>query len=399
MVQASSNCSYQAIQEYLQLDKDNNKLTSLRPVLHWETPTFVAVDLYVSAITEVGWLNEFTAWNPADFCGITVMTVRKEMLWIPDVTILENIRTEFSTQESPYVKLMSNSFAVLGQTYTMTTACKMDLYLFPFDIQSCTLTLQSLMHNIEEFTINAYSNASMLTLTSKQFFQNQGEWDLVSINMSKTRAQSSGRQWDQLTYTITIKRRPLLYVVIFLLPILYFLVLDLASFFIADDGGEKLSFKVTLLLAISVLLLILHDMLPSTSDKLPLIGVYCSIIFTFTAISLLETMLVIFLQNCSIQVIRKQCEESSTTLQDTEERAPQNTPDISAGTNGESCSTAVLQQIITELQKACQQKKTHQQKMSRWTKVAKVIDKTFFVIYLFGVMLFLLKICEAWLNS
>src|SRR4029434_8543124 len=35
-------------------------------------------------------------------------------------------------------------------------------------------------------------------------------------------------------------------------------------------GGEKLSFKVTVLLAISVLLLILHDILPSTDQKTPL---------------------------------------------------------------------------------------------------------------------------------
>lgn len=69
-----------------------------------------------------------------------------------------------------------------------------------------------------------------------------------------------------------MKRRPLLYVINFLLPILFFLSLDLASSFIADHRGEKLGFKVTVLLAISVLLLILNDILPSMSNKTPLIG-------------------------------------------------------------------------------------------------------------------------------
>lgn len=69
-----------------------------------------------------------------------------------------------------------------------------------------------------------------------------------------------------------MKRRPLLYVINFLLPIVFFLTLDLASFFIADHRGEKLGFKVTVLLAISVLLLILNDILPSMSNKTPLIG-------------------------------------------------------------------------------------------------------------------------------
>jgi uncharacterized membrane protein YoaK (UPF0700 family) len=67
-------------------------------------------------------------------------------------------------------------------------------------------------------------------------------------------------------------RRPLLHVINFLLPILFFLCLDLASFLISDQRGEKLGFKVTVLLAISVLLLILNDILPSMSNRTPLIG-------------------------------------------------------------------------------------------------------------------------------
>ena len=64
----------------------------------------------------------------------------------------------------------------------------------------------------------------------------------------------------------------MLYAMNFILPLLYFLVLDVASFFINEARGEKLGFKVTLLLSISVLLLILQDMLPSTSAQLPHIG-------------------------------------------------------------------------------------------------------------------------------
>ncbi len=57
-----------------------------------------------------------------------------------------------------------------------------------------------------------------------------------------------------------------------MLPIFFFLVLDVTSFFIDANEADKLSFKVTLLLSISVMLLILNDTLPSTADKIPLIG-------------------------------------------------------------------------------------------------------------------------------
>lgn len=123
-----------------------------------------------------------------------------------------------------------------------------------------------------------------------------------------------------------MKRRPLLYVINFLLPIVFFLTLDLASFFIADHRGEKLGFKVTVLLAISVLLLILNDILPSMSNKTPLIGTdararmlphrhtipavplslflaatYCIVIFALMLLSLLETILVTYLMDKNSQ--------------------------------------------------------------------------------------------------
>lgn len=118
----------------------------------------------------------------------------------------------------------------------------------------------------------------------------------------------------------------------FQLPILFFLIVDLASFFI-PDRGEKLCFKVTVLLGISVLMLILNDILPSKSHRCPLIGkgilgsrkfpliqislfisevcldiwlsplfsaaTYVIVIFSFMLLSLLETILVIYLINMS----------------------------------------------------------------------------------------------------
>lgn len=69
-----------------------------------------------------------------------------------------------------------------------------------------------------------------------------------------------------------MKRRSTLYIINFLLPILFFLSLDFASFLISDSGGEKLGFKVTVLLAITVMQLILNEILPSSSNTIPLIG-------------------------------------------------------------------------------------------------------------------------------
>ena len=69
-----------------------------------------------------------------------------------------------------------------------------------------------------------------------------------------------------------MRRRSVLYIANFLVPIMFFFLLDLASFLISDTGGEKLGFQVTVLLAVTVMQLILNDILPASSNRIPLIG-------------------------------------------------------------------------------------------------------------------------------
>ncbi|KAM3615492.1 uncharacterized protein V6R79_002943 [Siganus canaliculatus] len=59
--------------------------------------------------------------------------------------------------------------------------------------------------------------------------------------------------------TIVMKRRSLLHIINFLFLIVFFMTLDITSFVIAVRCREKLTFNVTVLLAISVLLLILNS--------------------------------------------------------------------------------------------------------------------------------------------
>uniref|UniRef100_A0A3Q3XKG1 Uncharacterized protein n=1 Tax=Mola mola TaxID=94237 RepID=A0A3Q3XKG1_MOLML len=155
------------------------------------------------------WRNERISWDPAQFCGITRISIPRDTIWVPDLFIYEE-----------------------------------ELQLFPF------------------------SNSCRATQFSRDVIRTQGEWEFLQISVTSLNVTYYGRTWEQLIYT----RRPLLHVINFLLPILFFLSLDLASFFINDHRGEKLGFKVTVLLAISVLLLILNEILPAMSNKTPLIG-------------------------------------------------------------------------------------------------------------------------------
>ncbi|XP_063076997.1 5-hydroxytryptamine receptor 3C-like [Engraulis encrasicolus] len=246
----------------------------------------------------------------------------------------------------------------------MTTSCRMDLYKFPFDTQRCTITLISFIYPIEELRLMSPYNSSTVTENSRKMFQSMGEWELINVDISSVNLTIGRFVWDRLIYTVSMGRRPLLYVVNFLLPVLYFLLLDLASFFISERGGEKLSFKVTVLLAISVLLLILHDMLPSTDQHIPLIGIYCLGIFSFVALSLLETIFVSFLLRTGSRRARTATNPAVTSaLTSVVTSAPEGSPD-------------------SEQEGKC--------------RLARVIDVIYFLSYLVSVTIFLLLTTLNW---
>ncbi|XP_058626438.1 5-hydroxytryptamine receptor 3A-like isoform X1 [Onychostoma macrolepis] len=339
-------------------------------------------------------------------CLTTVDSLPPVLVILPSGTLIvlllaltpARIKTEFGTKESPYVQLISYGFTVSSDVLTLTTACKMDLYRFPFDIQRCNLTLQSSAHSVQELTINTLYGSEWLTLESKQTFQAQGEWELLSINMINCNATFIWAVKNQLIYQITIKRRPLLYLINFMLPIFFFLVLDVTSFFIDANEADKLSFKVTLLLSISVMLLILNMTLPSTADKIPLIGVYCSVIFSLIGISILETILVNFLmvraaERRSVASVET---TSAVTGRDDSVRDLQCPPDSVRDQNEEQSSTlGLLKQILSECRAATQQNQREKTSLC-WTRVARIINVNFLILYIITIIVFLCVLGKVW---
>ncbi|XP_053270306.1 5-hydroxytryptamine receptor 3A [Pleuronectes platessa] len=293
-------CNYHEVLEYLNLTRDNSLYKLTRPVLDHTHHTTIHLDVLLYAILAVEWNNEFISWDPAQFCGITGISVPKDMLWRPDLFIYEMIQKDDSNQ-NPYLYVDHKGTVTYEEDINVVSTCRMDVHKFPFDTQSCNISIGSAINCIGEIRLAPSSNSSRATKFSREVLKTQGEWEFLHLSVSNNILTFDNRSFEQLVYTFTIKRRPLLHVINFLLPILFFLSLDLASFFISDHRGEKLGFKVTVLLAISVLLLILNDILPSMSNRTPLIATYCIVIFALMLLSLLETILIIYLMEIDSQ--------------------------------------------------------------------------------------------------
>uniref|UniRef100_A0AAQ4QNJ1 5-hydroxytryptamine receptor 3A-like n=1 Tax=Gasterosteus aculeatus aculeatus TaxID=481459 RepID=A0AAQ4QNJ1_GASAC len=413
-----ANCSYRALYKYLNLVKDNDN-SKVRP-FHSSSATEVYVDMLLYAILEVNekkqqfvsyiwvtlrWFDDDIKWDREYFCDIWKIYPPSDVLWTPDLTIEEMIEDN-KVSMSPYVTLDFYGYVTLQRNMVVVSSCSMEVYKFPFDVQNCKLSFKSIAHSYENLEITNLAD-SQWTMEWSLKRMTQSEWLFVNLNISEEVVGERNGEQNKLIYTITMKRRSALYIANFLLPIMFFLGLDLASFGISDSGGEKLGFKVTVLLAVTVMQLILNDILPASSDRIPLIAIYCIGVFGLMMLSLVETILMMYLlgKDAAAEENRED-EEQRRNLKKRTSADESPAEQLSVAKEGDSCKptaeSIALENISDELrdvEKTLTRVLNGRKKGNKagcWTRVAEKVNIVFIITYVIAVIVFLIVLFLQW---
>ncbi|XP_078282778.1 5-hydroxytryptamine receptor 3A [Rhinoraja longicauda] len=287
-----------------------NYSKAVRPVRDWRRTTTVAIDLMVYAILNVDeknqvlttyiwyrqiWTDEFLQWDPQDFDDIIQLSIPTENIWVPDILINEFVDVGKSP-DIPYVYVNYEGQVKNYKPIQVVTACSLEIYSFPFDVQNCTFTFTSWLHNIRDINISLLRSAEAVKY-DRSIFMNKGEWELLYINTQfnefNLEREVTNDGYAEMRFYLVIRRRPLFYAVNLLLPSILLMVMDIIGFNLPPDCAERVSFKITLLLGYSVFLIIVSDTLPATAIGTPLIGVYFAVCMALLVISLTETILIV----------------------------------------------------------------------------------------------------------
>uniref|UniRef100_A0A087X5C6 Uncharacterized protein n=1 Tax=Poecilia formosa TaxID=48698 RepID=A0A087X5C6_POEFO len=378
------------------------------------------------------WDNEHIWWDPERFCGTTHILVPTKYLWMPDMTI-EEMTEQDKASPSPNLNIRNYGWVEFRNDQVVISTCKMRVYKFPFDVQSCNISFKSIMHSDEEIKLFYYKNNSEISEWSRKAMETQYEWLFVSMTVTSKTVNHFGFNQTMIVYTINMKRRSVLYIANFLLPVLFFLCLDLASLLLSDTGGEKVGFKITVLLAVTVMQLILNDNLPSSSDKIPLIAVYCIGTFALMLLSLLETILVIHLINrdawqdieqdktkdpvegqeekltnshtCFIGI--KTCSSCASVSKNSADGRLSIGKEVRTlkGSEGRVTEVSIalekMSDELGEIKKSITLLSSRQEedKAGYWTRTAQKINKAFAVFYVTAAVLFLLSVSIMWYSA
>uniref|UniRef100_I3K3M2 5-hydroxytryptamine (serotonin) receptor 3A n=1 Tax=Oreochromis niloticus TaxID=8128 RepID=I3K3M2_ORENI len=263
-------------------------LQAFRPAVNLSNPTITNISFTLYAVLGVvsfliTTLRNFLVWDPKECDGVTKISLPVKELWSPDI-IVYDVDDDVS-QACPYVYVNHTGHIRWDRMLRLVSSCNLEIFSFPFDVQNCTFTFGSYM-------VSPALPFKEMSLNSKRYLEASGEWELVDILGETSILKFGIDEWDIITFWVVVKRRPVLYVVNLLIPSSFLMLIDILSFYLPPHSVDRASFKMTLILGYTVFLLIMNDLLPSTANGTPIIGIYFSVCLALMVISLLETVII-----------------------------------------------------------------------------------------------------------
>lgn len=237
---------------------------------------------------QMNWNAYNLVWDPEDYPGVRNVRFPNHLLWKPDILLYNSADERFDATFHTNTLVTHTGQCTYIPPAIFKSTCKIDVRWFPFDEQRCELKFGS-------WTYDGWSiDLKMLDADLSGFTPN-GEWDLVEVPGVKTdkKYPCCEEPYPDITYTVVMRRRTLYYGLNLLIPCILISTLALLVFLLPADSGEKISLGITVLLSLTVFMLLVAEIMPATSDTVPLISQYFAITMVIVGLSVIATVVVL----------------------------------------------------------------------------------------------------------
>uniref|UniRef100_A0AC35U7G0 Neur_chan_LBD domain-containing protein n=1 Tax=Rhabditophanes sp. KR3021 TaxID=114890 RepID=A0AC35U7G0_9BILA len=294
----------------------------IRPVVNQSQPTKVnftmslyqilaindkqqSLDLNVWVIQK--WNDEFLGWNPHKYGMINSTILPYNSIWLPDTYVYNSVIMNREETEryinvvvdTNYYKRERGSEITLMYPSLYRTSCRLNILYFPYDQQNCTIIISS--WTSDKASIDYYPDLPNVNLAN--YIPNE-EWIVVSFTVHRVEKKfvCCPDPWVLLECNLVIRRKPLYYIVNLVVPTSVITLVAVTGFFTpastSNERREKLSLGIDSLLAMSILMMMVSEQMPTTSDYVPLFGLfYLAIII----IIFIGTIFTAFILNIHLQ--------------------------------------------------------------------------------------------------
>ncbi|XP_060598046.1 acetylcholine receptor subunit alpha-like [Ruditapes philippinarum] len=234
------------------------------------------------------WKDEFLTWNSSEYGGIkTLVFPYSKNIWVPDIMVYNAlVNSEDYGMEGSTIQLYQNGQVYAWTQVRLNTECEIKSKKYPFDEQICTIILSKFMNTDERVMLKSQINEVLLL-----YYEHTAEWEVID-NYVTTDTYHFNVTVDVLTYTFInykfkIKRACRICLINVIIPVLILASLNLISFFIPCESGEKTSFPISIFLTMAVFLTIISREMPESIDGVSYLSSYVTVLLGIGAVTTL----------------------------------------------------------------------------------------------------------------
>ncbi|KAJ8041543.1 Acetylcholine receptor subunit epsilon [Holothuria leucospilota] len=270
--------------------------------IKWIPVSVVSFNAIYQSITLRGlltlaWKDDLLTWNPQDYGGIKHVLIPMDQIWGPNIVLNESVQYEYASvyRESEQAIVYSCGCVFWDSPVISSTFCKVGVSAFPFDRQNCDLTFFSTDYGEVHYhpLVEDYQE---LEREFQSLFTENGIWRMEGQPQQKCKNVRYSSLFNLTTpgvrYTLKLKREGVWFHLLTLfLPCVLLSFLSVCVFFLPVDSGEKISFMITILLALFVYQGVVSEEGPPTGT--PIFAYYIVLTIFETLIAIVSTIHVI----------------------------------------------------------------------------------------------------------
>ncbi|XP_062248967.1 neuronal acetylcholine receptor subunit alpha-4-like isoform X2 [Platichthys flesus] len=244
------------------------------------------------------WNDYKLRWNPAEYENVTSIRIPSEIIWRPDIVLYNNADGDFAVTHLTKAHLFHDGRIKWMPPAIYKSSCSIDVTFFPFDQQSCKMKFGSWTYDRAKIDlINMDSDVDQMD------YWESGEWVIINAvgKYNTKKYECCTEIYADITYYFIIRRLPLFYTINLIIPCLLISCLTVLVFYLPSQCGEKITLCISVLLSLTVFLLLITEIIPSTSLVIPLIGEYLLFTMVFVTLSIVITVFVLNVHHRSPQ--------------------------------------------------------------------------------------------------
>ena len=249
--------------------------------------------------TRLTWKDEYLTWNTSDTEITSIISVDSKNIWIPDFVLGNFLRpAEFLKPEHiGRATVRNDGHITIWTNQEIEFGIEAAIASYPFDTQKCHIFVYSWSYTAELVSLHLKTN----NITTDIFGFN-GEWSVEDASVGNYTDTFENQLYDYVTFTFSLKRKWLYFVINIMGPIVLTSVLNIVCFLLPPESGEKVSLSITIFLTLAVFQNVVNSALPESSDGLSILVIYIGLQLIDSVLTITLTVIILKLHHREGQI-------------------------------------------------------------------------------------------------